>query len=266
MLIRTTSAQNASMEMDGDRCAACLSSTRPGKRCELSNAPSVTAILSTLAPEWNGHVFKYSCLTCKRKVEKLAKLRNEVSQLESELKRNLSQTSTSLHLPVVLQSPQHTSLQSPSSSRLSPISRRRVAPSSPLSRRRHRPSSPRPSPISRRRGAPSSPLSRPSHRRIDPESRQAIQSLQSPMLAVKTMSFHKYIFNSSSFSHLACGEEENETRESKVPSTCSSHLRTQYWKTKLHLNCIAVLEEQEDTKGNTSVPRSRYAEGDDCYV
>ena len=58
MLIRTTSAQNASMEMDGDRCAACLSSTRPGKRCELSSAPSVTAILSTLAPEWNGHVFK----------------------------------------------------------------------------------------------------------------------------------------------------------------------------------------------------------------
>ena len=57
--------------------------------------------------------------------------RNEVSQLESELKRNLCQTSTSLNLPVVLQSPQHISLQAPSSSRPSPVSRRRVALSSP---------------------------------------------------------------------------------------------------------------------------------------
>ena len=52
VLIRTTS--RTQVKMDGDRCAACLSSAR---RCEVRNAPSVIAVLSELVQEWNAHVF-----------------------------------------------------------------------------------------------------------------------------------------------------------------------------------------------------------------
>ena len=45
IIIRTRRRQ---VKMDGDRCAACLSSARPGKRCEVRNAPSVIAVLSEL--------------------------------------------------------------------------------------------------------------------------------------------------------------------------------------------------------------------------